>query len=487
MIFSSVEFIFIFLPITALLFALMRKYVTISAALGVLTVASIVFYGVWRPQDVPLLIGSIVVNWVLARAINGRPIENPENFTAGSSVGNILPYRAEHSRAQDHFALTIGIILNVGLLFWFKYAVFASTVATQAGLLSHPLAKKVLPLGISFFTFVQIAYLVDRYKGLAPLASFWRYVLFVCFFPHLIAGPIVHHAAMMPQLERPRPSSQTFSLALFIFAVGFAKKTLLADPLGEVADAGFDSHAIHALAVLNAWMVVLAYTLQLYFDFSGYSDMAIGLALMFGVQFPWNFLSPYKCTGIAQFWRNWHITLSNFLRDYVYIPLGGSRVSKTRNALNLLLTMLIGGIWHGAGWTYILWGSLHGGALVINHRWSAAKKAMPAILGWALTTGTVIAGWVLFRALTIADAGTMYATLLGRSSAWIKFDGGLVTALPYMLIAILLSLIAPNTWQLSKRFRPNLIWAMATGALMCVSMVFILGKVHAPEFLYYEF
>ena len=462
MIFSSVEFILVFLPVTLLLFALMRSVAGVGAALGVLIVASVVFYGVWRPQDVPLLLGSIIVNWVLSRLIEpGQPMAKA--------------------------ALSAGVIGNIALIFWFKYAVFASVVATQAGMLAHPLAAKVLPLGISFFTFVQIAYLIDRYRGLAPLAGFWNYLLFVSFFPHLIAGPIVHHSAVMPQLEQPKPSAQLFSLALFIFAVGFAKKTLLADPLGVVADAGFNTHNVHSLATINAWAAVLCYTMQLYFDFSGYSDMAIGLALMFGVQFPWNFLSPYKSTSIAQFWRHWHITLSNFLKDYVYIPLGGSRVGKTRNAINLLVTMLVGGIWHGAGWTFILWGGLHGIALVVNHRWTAAKRVLPAPLGWLLTISIIVAGWVLFRAAGFRDAATIYRAMLGHGSGRFVHDGALILTLPYLLIAILAAAAFPNTRQLSEKFRPSFFWALGTGGLMCLSMIYLLGKVAPPEFLYYQF
>jgi alginate O-acetyltransferase complex protein AlgI len=455
MIFSSVHFLLVFLPITVLLFALAGRYAGVAVTLGVLTVASIVFYAAWRPRDVPILLGSVVANWLLSiRADKGRP----------------------WARA----ALVAGVAGNLAVLFWFKYAVFVSTE------LGHPLAKKVLPLGISFFTFVQIAYLVDRYRGLAPVAGFWRYVLFVCFFPHLIAGPIVHHAAVMPQLDRPRATLPTFALALFIFAVGLAKKTLLADPLGIVATAGFERPG--SLSAVSAWGAVLCYTLQLYFDFSGYSDMAVGLALMFGVQFPWNFLSPYRATSLARFWRTWHVTLSNFLRDYVYIPLGGSRTGRVRQALNLLVTMLLGGIWHGAGWTYLLWGGLHGGALVANHQWAAAKRHVPAALAWVMTAAVVIAGWVLFRAATVTDAAAVYRAMLGLGGHGLaSADRGLVNAVPYLVLAAVIALAMPNTRRLSERFRPTLLWAVGTGGLMCAAVAFALGSVSPPEFLYYQF
>ena len=265
MLFSSFYFLLLFLPLTAAAFWLAGRFSAVGVAVGVLTVASIAFYAVWRPQDVPVLIGSIVANWVLSRLCDrGRP----------------------GARA----ALAVGIVGDLALLFWFKYAVFASIVATSAHVLHHPLADRVLPLGLSFFTFVQIAYLVDRYRGIAPAAGFWKFLLFVCFFPHLIAGPIVHHSTVMPQLDRPRPTGGMVATGLFIFAVGLAKKAVIADPLGAAAKAGFDTAG--GLPAVNAWVTVIAYAMQLYFDFSGYSDMAVGLALLFGVEFPWNFLSP---------------------------------------------------------------------------------------------------------------------------------------------------------------------------------------------------
>jgi alginate O-acetyltransferase complex protein AlgI len=460
MLFSSTEFIFLFLPATLAGFFLLMRWKGAPPAMGWLVAASLLFYGYWKPEYVPLLLLSVVVNFVLARGI--------------------VPGRRGARRC-----LAAGIAFNLGLLFFFKYASFVSGLAVHAGWLDQALPKRELPLGISFFTFQQIAYLVDRHRGLAPRGPFLRYLLFVGFFPQLIAGPIVHHQQMMPQLEHPRPSRAGVHLGLFIFALGLAKKTILADSLGVAVEHGFAHPA--GLHTVSAWLVVLAYTLQIYFDFSGYSDMAVGLGKLFGVNLPWNFLSPYRCSSIAGFWRNWHITLSCFLRDYLFIPLGGSRGTAARTSLNLFLTMLLGGIWHGAGWTFILWGALHGVALIINHAWRRRDLPCPAWVGWSLTQFVVIMGWVLFRAPSLDVAGQFFGLLFGYTAATSPLATPVLKASLYLVPGFIIAFLLPNTRAWSERCRPTLGWSAVTGLVLLVSLVYVLGTISPPEFLYYDF
>jgi len=461
LIFSSIEFIYLFLPATLALFHLGRRAAGLGTALGLLTLASIVFYGVWKPGYVPIFVGSILFNWAVSRGLGP-------------------------GRRRSRIMVALGVAANLGLLFWFKYAAFVSEIAVEAGVIGEPLARRVLPLGISFFTFQQIAFLVDRHRGRAPASGLVRYALFVAFFPQLIAGPILHHAEVMPQLERPRVSWNWAARGLFVFTVGLAKKSVLADPLGEYASIGFG--APETLQCVNAWATVVAYTLQLYFDFSGYSDMAVGMGLMFGVQLPWNFLAPYRATSIAEFWRRWHITLSNFLRDYVYLPLGGSRGGLARTMLNLMVTFLLGGIWHGAGWTFVLWGLLHGVAVSANHAWRATGLRVPRVLGWAGMIVLVVGGWVLFRAASLEDARTVYRAMGGVGvrpmNVW---DHGLYRAAPYLVAGLAVAGAAPSARSLSERFRPTLAWGVLGAALLAISMVFVLGQTEAPEFLYFDF
>jgi alginate O-acetyltransferase complex protein AlgI len=461
MIFSSIEFVYVFLPIVFFLFVFSRRVAGVGVALGVLTVASFVYYAYWKLDYLWILLGSIVANYAIARAlIPGRL------WTMALMIG--------------------GVAANLGLLFWFKYASFASGVMSGIGLIDTTLAPKVLPLGISFFTFQQIAYLVDRARGQAPSHSLLKHALFVSFFPQLIAGPIVHHAEMMPQLEHPRASWEGVSTGLFIFGIGLFKKAVIADSIAPVVEQGFADPG--SLATINAWAVVIAYTLQLYFDFSGYSDMAVGLGRLFGVRLPWNFLSPYKATSIATFWRTWHVTLSHFLKDYVYIPLGGSRHGYWRTILSLMITMVLGGIWHGAGWTFILWGTIHGVALSLNHTWRRVGIALPGALGWLLTFSIVVAGWVLFRAESLAGAWTMYSRMAGVDAP--AFDithQVLFQAAGYIVLGLALAFAFPNTSKLAERFRPTPIWLAFGGVVLAIAMAHILGRFEAPEFLYFDF
>ncbi len=367
MLFTSFEFVFLFVPATLLGFMALRG-ASYAASVLWLVLASLFFYAFWNAAYLWLLVPSIVINYGLGRALDAHP--------AGLS---------------KKLLLALGVGANLAVLLYFKYAGFL--VANIDLLFGSGLAlgSIVLPLGVSFITFQKIAYLVDAYRGRARDPSFIRFALFVSFFPQLIAGPIVHHAEIMPQLQPAhlkgvRAASVAAGLALFAF--GMLKKVVLADGIAPTANLAFGDAAQGIEPGFSAaWAGALAYTLQLYFDFSGYSDMACGLALLFGVRLPANFYSPYKARSIIDFWRRWHITLSRFLRDYLYIPLGGNRRGPTRRYVNILLTMTLGGLWHGAGWTFVLWGLYHGVLLLVNHAWRSwrGSNLLAAPLGLLLT------------------------------------------------------------------------------------------------------
>jgi len=402
MLFNSNMFLFAFLPIVFVGFLIITRYLSVSYAQLWLAAASIIFYGWTNWNFVPLLLFSIAANYLIGRTLSRRQ-------NAGLATSAVLG---------------LGVAFNLLLLGYFKYAGFLDANVQAATGVSLGLMGVVLPIGISFYTFTQIAFLVDAAKGAAAEYDFKRYVLFVTFFPHLIAGPIIHHKEMMPQFSRLVPKGETLqnlSVGLVLLAIGLAKKCLIADPLGAFAspifaraEAGDDIH------FFIAWAGVLAYSFQIYFDFSGYSEMAIGLARMFGVKFPANFNSPYRASNIIDFWRRWHMTLSRFLRDYVYVPLGGNRKGELRRYVNLMAVMLVGGLWHGASWTFVLWGGLHGLFLLVNHAWRGANAAqmLPAsavrVVGrtsWALTFFAVTVAWTTFRAESLDGALNLYQAM----------------------------------------------------------------------------
>lgn len=404
MLFNSYAFIFLYLPIVFIgMFWLSRRSHRLAALF--MGFASLAFYAVWDTRFVLLLLTSIAFN-----------------FGAGCWIGR-LARRCKQSR----ISLATAIAVNLILLGYFKYANFFITSANQFFGSHFPVLDIILPLGISFFTFTQIAFLVDVYLGIAREYNLIHYLLFVTYFPHLIAGPVLHHKQMMPQFADPntyRINFEHVAVGLTIFIIGLAKKVLIADTLAEYATPIFNAaHNGAVLMLFEAWIGALAYTLQLYFDFSGYSDMAIGLSLIFNVRLPLNFNSPYKATSIIDFWRRWHISLSDFLRDYLYIPLGGNRKGTVRRYANLMTTMLLGGLWHGAGWTFIIWGGLHGVYLMINHGWRELK----VYLGWdkggrladlaagALTFLSVVVAWVFFRSDSFASAWEMLSGMAGMN------------------------------------------------------------------------
>jgi D-alanyl-lipoteichoic acid acyltransferase DltB (MBOAT superfamily) len=437
MLFNSYPFLCVFLPLTLLAFYGLRRLGWLGLSVASLTLASIAFYAYWKPPDTLILLGSIGFNFLVARGIARVP--------------------APRSR----WLLILGVCGNLALLFYFKYFNFIAGNLVAALGEHYRALRIVLPIGISFFTFTQIAYLVDCYRSRTHEANLVNYGLFVTIFPHLIAGPIIHHAQMRPQFEELRRHAvdhERIKMGILIFVIGLAKKVLLADNLVAGADAVFNA-ADHGAApgFGPSWIGVISYTLQIYFDFSGYSDMAIGLALLFGLRLPVNFDSPYKSRSIIEFWRRWHITLSTWLRDYLYIPLGGNRHGELMRLRNIFVTMLLGGIWHGAGWTFVVWGALHGSYIVANHalllrgKGSAAAKpeVVPPWAKQAITLLLVMIAWVFFRAKTLAGAWLMLrAMTAGSAPARPLF----MSPAFYVWIAIgtVIALFAPNTQQLTR-------------------------------------
>jgi alginate O-acetyltransferase complex protein AlgI len=404
--FSSWQFLFVFLPVCLAGHWCLGARSWRTAAKLWLLACSLVFYGWFEWRYLLLIIGSVLVNYAAGLCI--------DRFLAGG------PRRAAK------IALSVGIALDLAALGYFKYADFLlGTVATTFGF-DAAVFNVVLPLAISFFTFQQIAYLVDVYQRRTLPHGLLDYALFVCFFPQLIAGPIVHHSEMVPQFEKERvfvPDLRLIDLGGCMLLLGLFKKVVFADGLGPLVDETFAAAETGAaVTFFEAWLGTLAFALQIYFDFSGYSDMAIGLGLMLGIGLPENFRSPYRATSIIEFWRRWHITLSRFLREYLYIPLGGSRQGRARRYRNLMITMLLGGLWHGAAWTFVVWGGLHGVYLAINHFWRWLRSRLPSkplpppigrLAAWTLTFSCVVLAWVPFRAASFEAAWIIYGGMLG--------------------------------------------------------------------------
>jgi alginate O-acetyltransferase complex protein AlgI len=449
MLFNSYQFIFLFLPVAILAFfiAAQFNYYLAVAALGI---ASLLFYGSWHYTDLYILLPSIAGNYL---------------------VGYWLAKITSRSKKT---LLILAIATNLAILGYFKYANFS--IDNWNSISSWQLSndKITLPLGISFFTFTQIAYLVDSYRGKVKEFNPIHYLLFVTYFPHLIAGPILHHHDTISQFQERkmyRWNSRNVTIGLLLFTIGLFKKVILADgvvgyitPIFNAAKDGLTP------SFADSWLAALAYTGQLYFDFSGYSDMAIGLSLLFNIKLPINFDSPYQSVNITEFWRRWHITLSNFLRDYLYIPLGGNRHGQFRRYLNLLITMLIGGLWHGAGWTFILWGGLHGTYLVIHHSWQSIRKKLGQDLtqsswwgrlaGRVITFIAVVIAWVLFRSETLTTAGLILRSMFTIPTAdrLFKFDiiESSTEAITWVTALLCIAWFLPNSQSLIKSVKKTI-------------------------------
>ena len=504
MLFNSPAFIFVFLPLALLGFFACAR-IGPQLAIGWLTAASLVFYTFHDAAALPVLLVSITFNLLVARALVTPPPQ-PANAGRAGRAG------------RSGLLLGTAIAANLAWLFHFKYA--APFMAWAQG--SAATAVPDLPLGISFFTFTQVAFLVDVYRRRTADLNPLRYALFVTYYPHLVAGPILHHAQTMPQFQRAdifRFSADRLADGTVLFILGLFKKVVLADQFATYADPAFNAAAAGlAPTLFEAWGAALGYTLQIYFDFSGYSDMAIGLAAMIGVQLMMNFNAPYKARSLIEFWRRWHITLSHFLRDYLYIPLGGNRHGPLRRHVNLLLTMLLGGLWHGAGWTFVAWGGVHGLCLVACHVWQAGQAraglALPALLqrpagmlAGGLTFTVVVLAWVLFRAADLPAANLMLHGMAGAHGAllpeqwfalapWLATwadpagkvpylaDGSVMGALEMVvMLALGLAIVwcAPTLRELSARWRYALVLPCAALALQRV----LFGP--PSPFLYFQF
>lgn len=444
MLFTTAAFICLFLPIVLAGFFALGRFSHNAAALW-LFVASVFFYGYWMPEFTFLLLASVVVNFLIGKRISSL---------AGLGAGG------KNTRSKRW--LVFGVTANLALLGYYKYANFFMA-NLDAALGSHwNMARVILPIGISFFTFTQIAFLADAWRKGVKEYKFSHYGLFVTYFPHLIAGPVLHHAQMMPQFKNAatyRFITGNSIAGLAIFAFGMMKKIVFADGISPYADVVFTAaDAGTSPDWQEAWLGAVSYTLQLYFDFSGYSDMAIGLSWMFNVRLPFNFNSPYRATNISDFWRRWHMSLSQFLRDYLYIALGGNRKGVVRRYGNLMATMVLGGLWHGSSWSFIVWGGLHGFYLGLNHGFRALcgtelqsrlqRSRSFGFVSWLLTILSVTVAWVLFRAETLHGAGKILFSMVSLTTA---------------------SSVHALLWNSGLSLPRGALWCCALGAVACLA------------------
>ena len=498
MLFSSYIFIFLFLPLTLLLTGLARKYAGLRGALAVLVAASLFFYAYHDVRLLALIGSSIIFNYLWTGIIT-------------KAAGR-----------RRYWAAAGGIGANLILLGYFKYMGFFLETVNTLTPMDFNIVRFALPIGISFYTFQQVAYNIDTYSGKIERRDFLSYALFVAFFPQLIAGPIVHHGQLISQFEDRefgRIKAENILIGVGIFGLGLFSKKILADTFGEYATPLFASaDSGETLSFIQSWQAALSYTFQIYFDFAGYSTMAVGLGRMFGVRLPINFFSPYKSQNIIAFWRRWHVTLSTFLRDYLYFPLGGNRKGKVRRWFNLAMTMVLGGLWHGASWNFILWGALHGFYLGVNHAWrgfagksprlDAVRLSLPfSIFGWALTFLSVIIAWVGFRAVTLSGNISILKSMFGINGfADLKTDMAAVDLKfsAFLAAAFILTLAFPNMAQIFSKvratyetaepgkvfgimplvYRPNMTWTLALAAIAGAAVFYL---APTSEFLYWAF
>lgn len=471
MLFNSLDFILIFLPVVFAVYFFLNKIKLVQLAKGWLVLASLFFYSYWNIKYLPLILISMLFNY---------------------SVGTTL-YSSENLKINRKLILIFGVTANLLLLGYYKYSDFFISNVNNSLNTNFNLLHVVLPLGISFFTFTQIAYLVDSYKKDVKELDFLNFALFVTFFPHLIAGPILHHKEMMPQFAQIKNkviNHKNISIGLFLFIIGLSKKVLIADNLASFVSQGFEIQK--SLSFLEAWFVSFAYAFQLYFDFSGYTDMALGISYLFNIKLPKNFNSPYKAKNIQDFWRRWHMTLSRFLRDYVYIPLGGNKLGEFKTYKNLFLTFLIGGLWHGAAWTFVAWGALHGFAVATHRAWQKLNIKVNNIVAVISTFVFVNICWIFFRAQSFASAIKVLKGMFGFSGFVIPrtnkllfiFSDEMQIQWILLLAGFILIFAFNNSNQLAEKLKPTKLYLI----ILVILAYFSLSNINKiSEFLYFQF
>ena len=487
MVFSSLVFLLVFLPIVVFLYHILTKWFNGRLAILSLFIASLIYYAYWKVENIWIIIASIIFNYLF-----GKLIKNTKN-----------------NKGRKIYFM-IAILADLGFLFYFKYTDFFISTVNLTFNSNIPLTKIILPIGISFFTFQQIAYISDIYTKKFPIGkeSFLDYCLFVCFFPQLVAGPIVHHNEMMPQFadtNNRKRNYQNIYLALIMLSIGLAKKVLISDNLSPIVHHAFD--VTKSLSFLEALFGSIAYSMQLYFDFSGYSDMAVGCALFFNIKLPFNFNSPYKSKSIREFWRRWHITLSIWLRDYLYIPLGGNRKGKGRTYLNLFITMTLGGLWHGAAFTFVIWGMLHGLALAINRLWNEVinkfnilnftKTKKYNFISWLFTFLFVNFAFIIFRAKDLICIQKFLDAFLGRNMFFVSnnFKNAVTLATKFqtfylvvilLLFAFFIAIFAKNSIYMYENKDRKCVFVLGILCLL-ISMFCLIFPDNTQEFIYFQF
>ncbi|MCQ2965413.1 MAG: MBOAT family protein [Alphaproteobacteria bacterium] len=483
MLFNSLVYIFVFLPLVFILYyyVISKRLIVFSKA--ILVIASLLFYAWWNIDYLSLILISICVNYAI-----------------GSEISKVN--EGQNNRIKNKSLLIFGIVFDISALAYFKYFNFILDNINLIFSSQYSFQKIALPLAISFFTFQQIAYLVDSYHGITKEYDFLTYALFVCFFPQLIAGPIVTHGEMIPQFKNTKnlaKNYRNYSYGIIIFLIGLFKKVVIADHFAQFATLGFDE--IKELTIFGGWFTSLSYTIQIYFDFSGYCDMAMGSALFFNINLPINFNSPYKALNIADFWRRWHMTLTRFLKNYVYIPLGGNRVSELRTYLNIFIIYLISGIWHGAAWTFIVWGILHGFANIICRLWSKTSLHLPKWIAWLITFNFINCAWVLFRAKTFGDAIKIFKSMVDFSSIAKLTSFHAKDLFPmfnihskdyiYLIFILIMCVTLPNSIELLKKIKfKSEKMSIIYGSILGFVMLGILIKmivIPYSEFIYFNF